>query len=315
MSCSDVTHERKETQPPPRYAESSLIKELEDKGIGRPSTYATILSTIQDRKYVEKRENRFYPTELGELVTELLVENFGNILDVGFTAAMEDQLDQIEEGTQQWTKLLSEFYGPFEKTLQDAKKKMRNVRAEETPTALTCPECKKTLVIKWGKNGKFVACQGYPECRFTSEYAQNDDGTIVLVAQETTGEKCPNCQSDMVIKMGRFGRFLACSSYPKCKTTKAMTTGIKCPQCGEGDLVERRTRFGKPFYSCQKYPACKFALWDKPIKDRPCPQCHHPFLVEHYTKKEGNSVRCPNKECGFRENNDLGTPLAATGTQ
>lgn len=317
VKCHDVTSERKETQPPPRYTESSLIKELEEKGIGRPSTYATILSTIMDRKYVERKENRFYPTELGDLVTELLVENFGNIVDVGFTASMEDQLDEIEDGTREWKKTLREFYEPFEKTLKDAKKKMRNVKAEETPTSLKCPECSKDLVIKWGKNGKFVACQGYPACRFTSEYVQKEDGTISLVAQQVTGEKCPNCGSDMIVKMGRFGRFLACSSYPKCKTTRAMTTGIKCPECQQGELVERRTRFGKPFYSCERYPACKFALWNKPLKDRPCPKCNYPFLVEHYTKREGNSVRCPNKECNYREGSSTGAsePLASTGTQ
>ncbi len=234
------------------------------------------------------------------LVTELLVDNFGNIVDVGFTASMEEQLDQIEEGSRNWIKTLGDFYTPFAETLKNATEKMRNVKREETPTDIKCPKCEKMLIIKWGKNGKVVACQGYPDCRFTSEFATEPNGEIKLVAQPTTDEKCANCGSPMAVKTGRFGRFLACSAYPKCKTTKAITTGIKCPDCKEGELSEKRTRFGKSFYSCTRYPECKYAIWDKPMK-RPCPQCQHPFLTERYTKKEGASIRCPNKECGYTE--------------
>jgi len=316
VKCKEVKADRHETQPPPRYSESSLIKELEEQGIGRPSTYAAILSTIQDRKYVEKRENRFYPTDLGTIVTELLVENFKDIVDIGFTANMESQLDQIEEGSRSWVKTLKDFYIPFEKTLELAKTQMRDVKREETPTDLKCPKCDNKLVIKWGKNGKFIACLGYPECRFTSEFEQSDEGVITLVKQQVVEEKCEKCQSDMVIKMGRFGRFLACSAYPKCKNTKAITTGIKCPDCGDGELAEKRTRFGKPFYSCTKYPKCKYAIWDKPLKGSECPQCKKvPFLVEKYTKKDGASVRCPDKECGFRQSvDDFNEAATATGT-
>ncbi len=301
VACDKVAGEKHMTQPPPRYSESSLIKELEEKGIGRPSTYAAILSTIQDRKYVERVENRFIPTDLGNIVTELLVENFKDIVDVAFTATMEDQLDQIEEGNADWVKTLSNFYTPFEGTLKNAAEKMRDVKREETPTELDCPKCGKKLVIKWGRNGKFIACQGYPDCRFTGEFKQAADGKIELQAAPTTDEKCPNCTEPMVVKTGRFGRFLACSAYPKCKTTKPITTGIKCPECSQGELSQKRTRFGKAFYSCTRYPDCKYAIWDKPIKDRPCPQCQSPFLTERYTKKEGASIRCPNKECGFTE--------------
>jgi DNA topoisomerase-1 len=299
VSCRGIKSEKHFTQPPPRFSESSLIKELEEQGIGRPSTYANILSTIQDRKYVEKRENRFYPTELGELVTSLLVENFANIVDTQFTASMEDQLDQIEEGKINWVQTLRDFYTPFAETLKIAQVQMRNVKLEETPTDLKCPKCEKPLIIKWGKNGKFCACSGYPDCRFTSEF-ETVEGVIRLVAQPTTDEKCPNCAEPMMVKNGRFGRFLACSAYPTCKTTKAITTGIQCPECKEGELSEKRTRFGKSFYSCTKYPTCKYAMWDKPIQ-RPCPQCQHPFLGEHYTKKDGATVKCPNKECGYSE--------------
>ncbi|NDD03458.1 MAG: type I DNA topoisomerase, partial [Proteobacteria bacterium] len=300
LKSHDVKEEKHFTQPPPRYSESSLIKELEEKGIGRPSTYASILSTIQDRKYVEKKENRFYPTELGNLVTELLVESFSDILNVQFTANLEDQLDQIEEGKANWIKTLRDFYVPFEKDLATAAEKMRNIKREETVTDLKCPKCDKPVILKWGKNGKFAACQGYPDCRFTSEYTV-DDGKVKLVEQQVTDEKCPNCSAPMMVKTGRFGKFLACSTYPTCKTTKPITTGIACPDCGQGELSEKRTRFGKVFYSCTKYPNCKYAMWDKPIKGRTCPQCSYPFLAEHYTKKEGASVRCPNKECGFVE--------------
>lgn len=299
IKCLAVSDEKHMTQPPPRFSESSLIKELEEKGIGRPSTYASILTVIQDRKYVEKKENRFYPTELGVLINELLVENFPSIVDEKFTAHMEEELDQIEEGKMNWVKTLQEFYTPFQETLKNAQEKMRNVKREETPTDIKCPKCDKNLVIKWGKNGKFAACQGYPDCRFTSEFTQ-ENGTITLVAQPTTDEKCPACSQPMMVKNGRFGRFLACSAYPECKTTKPITTGIKCPECKEGELSQKKTRFGKIFYSCTKYPTCKYAIWDKPLKGNPCPQCQHPFLTEHYTKKDGVSIRCPNKECGYK---------------
>jgi DNA topoisomerase-1 len=305
VQCRGVLDEKHMTQPPPRFSESSLIKELEEKGIGRPSTYASILTTIQDRKYVEKRENRFYPTELGTLITELLVENFPSIVDEKFTAHMEGELDEIEEGKRNWVSTLKEFYSPFEETLKNAQEKMRNVKREETPTDIKCPKCEKVLVLKWGKNGKFAACQGYPDCRFTSEFTQ-ENGTITLVAQPTTDEKCVTCGEPMMVKSGRFGRFLACSAYPKCKTTKPITTGIKCPDCTEGELSQKKTRFGKIFFSCTKYPNCKYAIWDKPLKGQPCPQCKHPFLTEHYTKKDGASIRCPNKECGYTAKSESG---------
>ncbi len=299
IACLGVTSEQHFTQPPPRYSESSLIKELEEQGIGRPSTYATILSTIQDRSYVEKKENRFFSTELGTLVNDLLVQNFADILNIGFTAGMEDELDQIEEGKRNWVDTIKQFYTPFEKDLKLAAEQMRNVKREEIPTNLTCPKCENKLIIKWGRNGKFVACVGYPDCRFTSEFVQDGD-QISLVAQPTTEEKCEKCGSPMIIKTGRFGRFLACSAYPQCKTTKALTTGIQCPECKAGELSEKRTRFGKIFYSCTKYPKCKYALWDKPVKSQ-CPTCGHPFLVEKLSKREGSFIRCPNKECSYQE--------------
>ena len=288
------------TQPPARYTEASLIKELEEKGIGRPSTYAAILSTIQDRKYVEKKEGRFHPTELGVLVNDMLVEHFPELIDVTFTAKMEDELDEIEEGRYEWRQAVGDFYRPFDQHLEKARKEMRNVKGEETPTDIKCEKCGNSMVIKWGKLGYFLACSGYPECKNTMNFKKSEDGTIEAMKEETTGENCPQCGSPMVIKSGRFGRFFACSKYPDCKTTKPITTGIACPQegCG-GELTEKRSKRGKVFYSCTKYPTCTFAMWDKPVQ-KPCPQCGAPFMAEKYARGS-SSIYCIKKECGYKE--------------
>ncbi|MCC7201281.1 MAG: type I DNA topoisomerase [Nitrospirae bacterium] len=288
------------TQPPARYTEASLIKILEEKGIGRPSTYAAILSTIQDRKYVEKKEGRFHPTDLGVLVNDMLVEHFPELIDVMFTAKMEDELDEIEEGHYEWRQAVGDFYRPFDQHLEKARKEMRNVKVEETPTDIKCEKCGNVMVIKWGKLGHFLACSGYPECKNTMNFKKGDDGTIEAMKEETTGENCPQCGSPMVIKSGRFGRFFACSNYPECKTTRPITTGIACPQegCG-GELTEKRSKRGKVFYSCTKYPSCKFAMWDKPVP-RQCPQCGAPFLAEKFSRGS-SKIYCIKKECGYKE--------------
>ncbi|MDD5434376.1 MAG: type I DNA topoisomerase [Nitrospira sp.] len=288
------------TQPPSRYTEASLIKELEEKGIGRPSTYAAIIYTIQDREYVEKKEGKFFPTELGVLVNDLLVEHFPELIDVKFTAKMEEDLDEVEEGSREWRDAVGEFYGPFDTHLEKAKKEMRNLKGEETPTDIKCEKCGNNMIIKWGKLGYFLACSAYPECKSTKEFRRGEEGKIEVVQQETTSEICPTCSSPMVIKSGRFGRFLACSNYPACKTTKPITTGVKCPEpdCG-GEITEKRSKRGKVFYSCTKYPACKFASWDKPVAQA-CPQCSAPFLVEKRQRSGGVSLACINKECGYK---------------
>jgi DNA topoisomerase I len=286
------------TQPPPRFTEASLVKELEEKGIGRPSTYAAILSTIQDKEYVEKKENRFFPTDLGKIVNELLVDAFPKILDVEFTAHMEDELDEVEEGKMQWVKVLDEFYGPFKKSLKAAEKTMRDVKREEQPTDLTCEKCGSPMVIKWGRMGRFLACSGYPDCKNTKDFVEKN-GKIEVVEDIPTEETCPTCGKPMVNKRGRFGRFLACSDYPNCKTTRPITLkDVVCPDCG-GGLAERRTRFGKSFYGCVNYPNCKFAAWDRPIPG-PCPQCGKPYLLSKYSKREGPYIACPDKQCGYR---------------
>jgi DNA topoisomerase-1 len=300
-----VTLEPKQhfTQPPPRYNEALLIKELEEQGIGRPSTYHTIISTIQDRRYVEKVEGRFKPTELGEIVNELLITHFPDVLNVEFTARMEQELDEIEEGDKKWIDTVRDFYEPFNRRLEKAQHEMRDIKREETPTEIVCDRCGLPMVIRWGKNGRFLACTGYPDCRNTKEFVADESGDISVVQkQNTVSDLCERCGSSMVIKSGRFGRFVACSKYPECKYTKALSTGVKCPQpgCG-GDLTEKRTKKGKVFFGCSRYPQCNYALWNRPLP-KPCPECKAPFLVEKYDRKiQQTRVQCPEKGCQYIE--------------
>ncbi len=287
------------TQPPPRFTEASLVKELEEKGIGRPSTYATILSTIVDRGYVAKEAARFFPTELGILVNELLVDAFPNILDSDFTAQMEADLDKIEEGERDWRELLAAFYRPFSGNVEKAKTNMRNVKREEIPTEHVCEQCGSPMVIKWGRNGSFLACQGYPECRNTKEIARSSDGSFEIVPEEVTEETCPVCGAPMKVKKGRFGSFLACSRYPDCKTTKAISLGIDCPREGcKGFITEKRSRRGKVFYGCSEFAktGCDFVVWDRPVA-KPCPECGAPFLLRRDNRR-GVSLRCAS--CSYK---------------
>ena len=284
------------TQPPPRFSEALLVKTLEEKGIGRPSTYSAIISTIQDRDYVNKLENKFHPTELGVLVNGLLVQHFANILDVAFTARMEEELDKIEEGGLAWVTAVQDFYDPFSKDLVAA---MADMKPEQVTTDIACDKCGKPMVVKWGRNGQFLACSGYPDCKNAKPFVRTESGGVEAAPEETTDEICPKCGSGMVVKRGRFGKFLACSRYPECKHTQGMSIGVLCPEDG-GKLVERRSRFGKMFYSCANYPDCKFAVWDKPVS-RPCPQCGAPFLTEKFSKKTGPYIACYKKECGYKE--------------
>lgn len=291
------------TQPPPRYNEALLIREMEEKGIGRPSTYATIISTIQDRHYVEKEEARLRPTELGRMVNDRLVSHFPDVFDVEFTARMESELDGIEEGEKDWVTAVKDFYVPFMKDLESAEVNMEDLKGREEPTDVPCDKCGRQMVIKWGRNGHFLACPGYPECKNTKEFTKDETGSVQVVETqvEATDEICEKCGSAMVVKRGRFGNFLACSQYPECKTTKPLKLGIKCPvtDCG-GDLVQKRTRKGKTFYSCSNYPTCTFAIWDRPV-NRPCPKCQAPFLIEKIRKQTGSKILCHNQECGYEE--------------
>ncbi len=294
-----ITPKQHFTQPPARYSEASLVRDLEAKGIGRPSTYATILSTIQDRKYTEKVDGRFKPTELGELVSDLLVERFSELMDYNFTANMENNLDKIEEGGLKWVEIVMNFYKPFDKDLAEAMENLGKVRPKDIPTDQVCEKCEKPMVIKWGRHGRFIACTGYPDCKNTMPLENQDgDGSAQEPDAQVTGEKCEKCESPMVLKSGKFGRFLACSKYPDCKTTKPLSTGIKCPD-DSGEIVERRTKKGKVFYSCGNYPKCKFATWYKPV-NKTCPDCGAHMLIERRTKK-GDYIACLNKECQYKE--------------
>ncbi len=304
LKLQDLIPEQHFTQPPPRYNQATLIKELEEKGIGRPSTYASIMSTILAKEYVVEENRRLRATELGFLVTDLLVAAFPDLLDVEFTAGMENVLDEIEEGKQPWLKAMREFYGPFAKRLEQASENMRDVKREGQPTDIKCPKCGAEMVVKWGRSGEFLACSAYPECKSTSNFKRDDDGKITLVNEETTDEVCDKCGRPMKVRFGRFGKFLGCSGYPECKTVRStnrpVPTGVKCPDCKEGEIMEKRSRGGKIFYSCGRYPECRFATWERPVPE-PCPVCSAPFVVEKTTKRAGTVRRCLSEGCTYKD--------------
>lgn len=299
------------TMPPPRFSEASLVKELEENGIGRPSTYAAILSTIRQKEYVDLVKGYFRPTELGFIVNDLLIKSFPDIFDVEFTARMEENLDRVEAAEVESSELLSRFYKPFKKHLGLASEEMLSVKGVGIPTDLSCPDCGKQLHIKVGKNGHFLACCGYPDCRYSRDYIRDEKGRIQAVepnSQDITDKICEKCGKPMVIKRGRYGEFLACSGYPDCEHTQSLNSngpgkpiGIKCPHNGcPGDVVERRSKRGKIFYGCSRFPDCNFATWDKPVA-RECPSCSAKFLVEKTTKKEGTFLACVENGCGYKE--------------
>ncbi len=299
------------TSPPPRFSEASLVKELEENGIGRPSTYATILSTIRDKGYVDLVNKYFRPSELGFIVNDLLVENFPDVLDVAFTAKLEGDLDRVETAEMDYIDLLKHFYAPFEKELNRAKEGMLNIKGIGIPTGLSCPQCSNKLHIKIGKNGPFIACNGYPECGYSRNYERDDKGAIhpiEIASHIAEGKFCEKCGKPMAIKQGRFGEFLACTGYPECKNTQSLystgpgvKSGVKCPVegCG-GEILEKKSRRGKVFYGCGRYPECTFASWDKPV-NKPCPTCGAAYLVEKSTKKEGLFHKCVTEECDYKE--------------
>jgi DNA topoisomerase-1 len=344
LKLKELRPEQHFTEPPPRYTEATLVKKLEADGVGRPSTYASILSTIQDREYVKKEGGKFVPTELGMVVTDLLLENFNDLFEVGYTARMEEELDEIEEGKLEWRTAMAEFYERFQKDLAEAERNMTDIKRMEKPTDLVCEKCGKPMVIKWGKHGSFIACTGYPECTNTreltvdlpdvdkanlseqdEEYCENCGRPMVLKKgrfgqfyacsgypeckttkqiggeqrkEEPLEEKCPQCQSNLVRRYGRYGEFVACSNYPKCKYVKQKTIGVPCPNCSEGEIVERRSKRGRTFYGCNRYPECDFVAWGKPIAER-CPECGSSYLIEKYLKS-GPVAQCPNSECKYK---------------
>ena len=252
------------TQPPPRYTQASLIKELDEKGIGRPSTYAAIISNILDREYVAQDDRRaLVATDLGFLVTDLLVESFPDILNVEFTAGMEDELDKIEEGKEPWTKAMKRFYTPFERDLKKAEKEMRDVKRQEVPTDIACEKCGAMMVVKWGRNGEFLACKAYPDCKSTKNFNRDDKGEITVAVEEAVNENCDQCGRPLMLRWGKYGKFLGCSGYPECKTIRPLQKpvggGNQYARRKEGDIKERKSR-GASFLLLRPLPDCKFAM-------------------------------------------------------
>ncbi|MGB8991789.1 MAG: type I DNA topoisomerase [Desulfobaccales bacterium] len=330
LQLRDFDPQQHFTKPPARYTEASLIKELEVQGIGRPSTYATILTNLQDRLYAVKEKTALKPTEMGLVVSDLLVENFPDIMDPKFTAGLESDLDRVAEGRVSWQQIMRDFYGAFVQDLDAAKTGMR--RMKSVPTGLTCPKCGAELVVRWGKNGEFVGCSAYPQCDFTGDFSRDARGRIILQGLEAaapaapgepmaqapavqarpaaTGLTCPKCNKELVVRKGRLGEFLGCSGYPKCRFTQNFTRDAQgqivpqsaaaeaahpCPREGcDGHLVKRRSRRGF-FYGCNNYPKCDFTLNQPPL-DQPCPQCQFPWLM-----KKGKKILCPRDECSHQE--------------
>jgi DNA topoisomerase-1 len=305
LQLRSIHPEQHFTEPPPRYTEATLVKELEADGVGRPSTYASILSTIQEREYVVKKGGRFYPTELGKVVNDLLVEAFDDIFDVRYTARLEEELDEIEEGRRDWRSAIAEFYDKFKLDLMRAETEMTNIKRLEEPTDQHCEKCGRPMVIKWGRHGRFLACSGYPECTNTREIAIELPEEERAALGDQAEEYCPNCGRPMVLKKGRFGQFWACSGYPECKTTRRLNGQEKkpdvpleetCPQCG-GRLVLKSSRFGE-FTACGNYPSCKYVKHK--VIGVPCPKCSEGELVERRSKRGKTFYGCSRyPECDF----------------
>ncbi|MBI4408370.1 MAG: type I DNA topoisomerase [Gemmatimonadetes bacterium] len=278
------------TQPAPRYSEASLVKELERLGIGRPSTYAQIISTLVDRQYVKLEQKRFRPTPLGETVAQVLVRVFPTIFDVGFTSEMEAELDRVEEGELAWQRVLEEFYQPFQEQLREGEEKSERIVREVAAgdSAGPCPECGRELQVRWSRHGRFLGCTGYPECRYTRPLDETE-----RAQPRPTGKPCPRCGAELVERQGRHGPFIACSTYPVCKHTQPITIpGLVCPRCEIGEIGEKRTRRGKVFWGCTRYPECDWSSWDRPIPT-PCPDCSNPYLVAKSSKARGEFLKCP----------------------
>lgn len=300
LLLQELLPEQHFTQPPPRYTEATLVKTLEEYGIGRPSTYASTMNTLVDRKYCRLDKKRFFPEDIGMVVSDLLTTHFTRYVDYNFTAGLEEELDQVSRGEKQWKPLVEEFWTPFSALLKQKEGEVS--KAELTTEALEekCPECGQQLAVKLGKRGKFIACSGYREgCKYTRPLEQDGVETAEPVLSE---EKCEKCTLPMLIKDGRYGKYLACSGYPACKNIQPLNkpkgTGVVCPECKEGELVEKKSRYGKMFYSCNRYPQCKFALWDLPI-EQPCPKCGFPLLVKKVYKRTGEFVKCPKEGCDY----------------
>lgn len=293
LKLLDLDSKQNFTQPPPRYTEGSLVKELEAKGIGRPSTYAPIIATLQGREYVIKEKGKFIPTEIGIYVTDYLIKNFPDLMEFKFTARLEDELDLINEGKQDWLTSLKSYYTLLDKDLREAEK-TDGIKVSGIPLKDVCPECGRQLVIKEGRFGRFRACSGYPECKYRESMTKK--------AAKPIEEICPQCGSTLVIRQGKYGTFIACSNYPRCKYIKKekKDTGISCPLGCSGTILRKKTRKGKIFFGCSNYPKCKFATWDEPI-NQPCPECSRQFILRKNSMKGKPYLYCSNENCNYKE--------------
>jgi len=290
------------TEPPPRYSEASLVRSLEEYDIGRPSTYANIISTLLQREYVELEKKRFHPTDVGRVVGKFLVDHFTKYVDYGFTANLEDDLDAVSRGEKEWVPLLRTFWGPFKAQVETKDKEVQRSDVTQELLDEDCPKCGQKLSSRLGRSGRFIGCTAYPEC----DYTRNIDGeeTTASEPEVVADRKCPKCESDLWVRTGKYGKFIGCSSYPKCKHIESLeqptNTGVDCPQCKKGEILTRKSRRGKIFYSCSGYPDCDYALWNEPVKEA-CPDCDWPILTIKTTKSRGTEKVCPQKGCGYTE--------------
>ena len=302
-SCTlkEIRADQHFTEPPPRYSEASLVKALEEHGIGRPSTYATIISTLQAREYVTLEKKRFYPTDVGRVVSKFLTDHFTRYVDYDFTARLEDELDAVSRGEKDWVPLMREFWQPFKTTVKEKDESVSRSDVTTEDMDEDCPKCGKTLQLRLGRRGRFIGCSGYPECDYTRNV---DDDRNSAEPEVVEGRSCPKCESPLIIRSGRYGKFIGCSSYPDCKyiepLEKPENTGVQCPQCKKGNILKRKSRRGKIFYSCERYPDCDYALWNPPLA-QPCPQCHWPITSIKTTKRSGTQRVCPQNDCRFAE--------------
>lgn len=300
VNLQDIICEQHFTEPPPRYTEASLVKALEEYGIGRPSTYAAIISTLLHREYVTLDQKRFRPTDVGRIVNRFLTQHYTKYVDYHFTAKLEDELDAVSRGEKGWVLLLEEFWFPFKKQIEEIEETVKRKDVTQEKLEEACPNCQKPLSIRLGKRGRFIGCTGYPECDYTRSL--EEEAQEGPAPEEIAGRACPDCSSPLHIKVGRYGRFIGCSNYPKCKhiepLEKPADTGITCPECGKGNLLKRKSRYGKIFYSCSTYPECSYAVWNEPLK-KTCPKCKWPILTLKTTKRRGTEEVCPQKDCGY----------------
>ena len=300
VSLKKIRGEQHFTEPPPRFTEASLVKTLEEYGIGRPSTYASIISTLVSREYVELEKRRFTPTDVGRVVNKFLTNYFSQYVDYEFTAKLEDQLDAVSRGEQQWLPVMAQFWSPFKERITDTDENVQRKDVTQEAMDENCPKCGHQLSIRLGRRGRFIGCTNYPEC----DYTRDMDGNSKDEPEIVEGRKCPECSSDLIIRSGRYGKFIGCSAYPNCKhmepLEKPADTQVECPKCKQGNILQRKSRRGKIFYSCSRYPDCDYALWNEPIKEE-CPQCQWPILSVKTTKRSGKQKLCPQEDCDFIE--------------